>query len=519
MNTALHELYTTKYWNIQRESVPAFIKAINENIASHMVFEHKGMPGMFLSRSHQFEPMDTTYVTSNPRTDIEDPYYGYIKDDDEFINLVKVNGGITRNAACGYGSRAQRDQVLYAAKRKNCIGHIFLIDTPGGSAYSIEDYAEAIEAARTAGQPVIACIDGLCASAGYGLACQCDAIYYTSPNNIVGCIGTMAIYVTNANGDKNTITQEVYHEEYDPESYDKNIEMRKASEGDNSLIQEELKVHGQYFRDLVTKCRPNVKDEQLHGLTFKASEVEGTLVDGRKTLQDCIDLLASKTFVAPVPSASSEDPASSEEPDDKCNPKRKCETSQPLNESTAAGLSTLQPSEALSTAEGISTQQPPNDMDPNIQTALIEAQASIADLNSQIEALNATIAERDEQATVLNNSVAERESTIADLNSQIEALNATIAERDEQATVLNNSVAEHEATIADLNSTIAERDATIAELSAEAPADTNPAPATAEGKQTDGDKNTPTSACASNDNMSVAERREAQKERDRILGL
>lgn len=550
MNTALLEFHTTKFWNVLPESVPAFVKALNENIASHREFNLVGMPGMFLSRSHRFEMMDAMYVTSNPREDFN---WGDITPDDEFINLIKVNGGITRDASCSFGSRAQRDQVLFASKCPNCLGHIFLINTPGGSAYSISDYAEAIEAAHNAGQPVIACIDGLCASAGYALACQCDAIYYTSPTNVVGCIGTMAIYLTQKDGDKNTITQEVYHEDYDPESYDKNIEARKAADGDNSLILEELKEHGRDFRELVLKCRPNVKDEQIHGLTYKAGDVEGTLVDGQLNLQGCIDLLASKQFQVPSGASASNPPASTvpsgasastpNSPAD-FGTKTQTQNNQTMiteNLQTALIEAQSQLAEAqsllaereqaladaqaaLDAAQAQSNE--PSDELVALQSQVAEHEATIADLNAQIADLNNQIADFGTQVSDRNTTIAERDQQITDLNAQIADLNAQLADFSTQLSDRDTTIAERDQQIADLNAQIAdfgtqleERDATIAELSHQPSATATPSPATAGTGEGDEGAKKPESACASKPGMTIEERRKAQRERDKALGL
>ena len=76
--------------------------------------------------------------------------------------MLTVDGPITRNGGgCSYGSIDHRNMMINAANHPLCRGHIFIINTPGGSAWAKNDYEQAINYARSQGQPVIAFVDGL----------------------------------------------------------------------------------------------------------------------------------------------------------------------------------------------------------------------------------------------------------------------------------------------------------------------------------------------------------------------
>lgn len=222
---------------------------------------------------------------------------------DKFVSLLMVDGPVTRNGgACSYGSRELRDKLMDNARHPDCIGHIFYINTPGGSAWAKNDFQQAIDYAHQKNQPVIAYIDGMCCSAGMYLAALCDERYYMHPKNEIGCIGVMAAFYTEKDGEKNEATGETYHELYDPESFDKNREMRDiANDNDTKLLVEELAKLGVEFRADVQKACPKATDEHLHGKVFAAKDVEGILVDGQKTLQEVFNRVVEISPAAKEP--------------------------------------------------------------------------------------------------------------------------------------------------------------------------------------------------------------------------
>lgn len=236
------------------------------------------------------------YQVSEDGTQVKGNWYLNLPADDEdaqtfpFVSVLTVDGPITRNGGyCSYGSIDHRDMMMRAADHPLCRGHVFIINTPGGSAWAKNDYALAIDYAHSKGQKVIALVDGLCASAGMYLASLCDERYYMNPKDQVGCIGVMAAFYTLADGTVDQFTDETYHELYDPKSFDKNKAYRDiANKDDDKELIKELAELGVEFRADVKKACPNATDEHLHGKVFNAEDVKGILMDGQSSFMGVV---------------------------------------------------------------------------------------------------------------------------------------------------------------------------------------------------------------------------------------
>lgn len=211
-----------------------------------------------------------------------------VESNEAYLNIIFVEGLVTRNGgACTYGSKQMRNLIMQASDDDDCKGHVIILDTPGGLATAIPDFKLAIDYAHSKGLMVDGVIDGACCSAGIYIGSMCDHLYYTSPSDRVGSVGIFAILDVMKSGDVDPTTGEKHYEIYDPESYDKNDWYRQLSEeGKSDLIVEDLKRDGKEFRDYVKSRRPGCTDEQLHGKIYKCGEVEGSFVDGQRTLQE-----------------------------------------------------------------------------------------------------------------------------------------------------------------------------------------------------------------------------------------
>jgi len=290
----IFEILSNKEWMIQQEFLHSILPTLQYNITNHATLgierEKKspmaiGQQGQDFIREYQV----TEDGEVKPVFDDwgEGDVLGKMKE--PFVNVMPVDGPITRNGgACSYGSRDIRDWMMKAADNKFCQGHILHINTPGGSAWAKNDFQQGIDYAHARGQRVIAFIDGLCASAGMYLASLCDEVYVMNPKDQLGCVGVMAAFCTMKNGEKYQ-WGETYHEYYDPESVDKNKEMRDIAEDeDATLLIEELKTLGEEFRADMKAAFPNAKDEHLKGKIFDAADVMGILCDGQMMLGDVI---------------------------------------------------------------------------------------------------------------------------------------------------------------------------------------------------------------------------------------
>ena len=197
----IYEILTERKWMVMPEFAHGIRKAFEQNLNTHAAFVKPektcgfvtavGADGsVYYPEEYQISE-DGNKVRGNWALSCTDSE-GNSLQNFPFISVLTVDGPITRNGGgCSYGSIDHRDMMMRAADHPLCCGHVFLINTPGGSAWAKNDYAQAIAYARSKGQPVIAFIDGLCASAGMYLASLCDERYFMHPKDQIGCIGVM----------------------------------------------------------------------------------------------------------------------------------------------------------------------------------------------------------------------------------------------------------------------------------------------------------------------------------------
>lgn len=451
----LYEILTEKKWMVSPDFVHGIRKALEQNLNAHTLYERsaptcgfvtvKALDGsIFYPEEYQISE-DGKKVRGN-----------WIVDDEEaqdfpFVSVLTIDGPITRNGGgCSYGSVDHRNMMIRAANNSFCRGHIFIINTPGGSAWAKNDFEQAINYARSLGQPVIAFIDGMCASAGMYLASLCDERYYMHPKDEIGCIGVMASFYTQADGSKNQFTDETYHELYDPESFDKNRELRDvANDGDSEKLVKELAELGVEFRTDVKKACPNAKDEHLHGKVFNAEDVKGILMDDQSDFLSCVkrcfDLYNG--VAQPI----------SREPSDED------ETKNSLNEPSdhPAHDPQLEPDKASSAKQETSNHKNKIDMAnyPLINAACgmkegeIEVKEEGAFMNAplldtleaSLKANKQQVADAEQKATTAEQNLADLQAKFDELNTNLEAAKTAQADAEK---ALENLKTEHATAIA-----------------------------------------------------------------------
>lgn len=451
------EIGTTKHWMLR----PAYLRLFRSRYEQGMIgFEEEEK---VLSAKISIA---TGKEITEDRTEVDENGNPVSQQRDKFVSILYVDGPITRNGgACSYGSRDLRDRMMDNANNPDCIGHVFYINTPGGSAWAKNDFQQAIDFAHEKKQSVIAYVDGMCCSAGMYLAALCDERYYMHPKDEIGCIGVMAAFYTEKDGEKNEYSGETYHELYDPESFDKNKEMRDiANEGDTKLLVEELAKLGVEFRADVLKACPNAKDEHLHGKVFSAEEVKGILMDGQKTLQEVFNRVVE---ISPA----AQEPTQQQQNRSMLNPNN---TTINMKEKFPAVF-------ALLGVEEMQMQEGGAFMNEGL----------LATLNAAIEAKNQELANAKALADSLTQEKENLTQQVNDLTSQVETLNTTHAsaleEKDnmiatleqekadivadqtakaEQIETLNGQLTEKQTALDGANATIAERDQQINDLNA-----------------------------------------------------
>lgn len=496
----LYEILTEKKWMISPDFVHGIRKALEQNLNAHAVYERPaptcGFVTVKAADGSIYYPEE--YQISEDGKKVRGQWA--LEDENEqtfpFVSVLTVDGPITRNGGgCSYGSIDHRNMMINAANHPLCRGHIFIINTPGGSAWAKNDYEQAINYARSQGQPVIAFIDGMCASAGMYLASLCDERYYMHPKDEIGCIGVMASFYTQADGSKNQFTDETYHELYDPESFDKNREFRDiANDGDSEKLVKELAELGVEFRADIKKACPAAKDEHLHGKVFDAEEVKGILMDDQSDFFSCVkrcfDLYngTDEPIIRKPSDDEDETKGSLNEPSDhpahdpQLEPDKASSVKQENHQHTntknfinmanypkinaACGMQDGQQIEVkedgafmnaplLDTLEAhlASQEQAVADAKQKATTA----EQSLADLQAKHDALAETIAQKDEEIKNLKEAKAKADE-------DIKALNDAKAKADKETAKADEELKTAQASLAIAQQTIADKDAQIAEL-------------------------------------------------------
>lgn len=498
----LYEILTEKKWMISPDFVHGIRKALEQNLNAHAVYERPAPTCGFVTVNAAdgsiYYPEE--YQISEDGKQVRGQWALDSSNDDAqnfpFVSVLTVDGPITRNGGgCSYGSIDHRNMMLKAANHPLCRGHIFIINTPGGSAWAKNDYEQAINYARSQGQPVIAFVDGMCASAGMYLASLCDERYYMHPKDEIGCIGVMASFYTQADGSKNQFTDETYHELYDPESFDKNREFRDiANDGDSEKLVKELGELGVEFRADVKKACPAAKDEHLHGKVFDAEEVKGILMDDQSDFFSCVTRCfalyngTAEPIVRKPSDDEDESQGSLNEPSDhpahdpQLEPDKASSTKKENHQHTntknqinmanypkinaACGMQDGQQIEVkeegafmnaplLDTLEAHLTSQEQAVADAKQKATT--AEQSLADLQAKHDALAETIAQKDEEIKNLKEAAAKADE-------DIKALNDAKAKADEEKAKVDEELKTAQASLATAQQTIADKDAQIAEL-------------------------------------------------------
>ena len=507
----LYEILTEKKWMISPDFVHGIRKALEQNLNAHAVYERPaptcGFVTVKAADGSIYYPEE--YQISEDGKQVRGRWALNSSNDDAqnfpFVSVLTVDGPITRNGGgCSYGSIDHRNMMINAANHPLCRGHIFIINTPGGSAWAKNDYEQAINYARSLGQPVIAFIDGMCASAGMYLASLCDERYYMHPKDEIGCIGVMASFYTQADGSKNQFTDETYHELYDPESFDKNREFRDiANDGDSEKLVKELAELGVQFRADVKKTCPAAKDEHLHGKVFDAEEVKGILMDDQSDFFSCVkrcfDLYngTAEPIIRKPSDDEDETKGSLNEPSDhpahdpQLEPDKTSSAKQENHQHTisqksinmanypkinaACGMQDGQQIEVkeegafmnaplLDTLEAHLTSQEQAVADAKQKATT--AEQSLADLQAKHDALAETIAQKDEEIKNLKEAKAKADE-------DIKALNDAKAKADEELKTAQASLATAQQQLADKDAQIAELNANPGEEPAQGAAPEN----------------------------------------------
>ena len=335
MNIGLLSILHNKIWDFRPDMAQTYANALKNAIELQLDNDIEKQHGYFLSKKGykdkdgrtvgaNFE--DKLYVGNIYR--VENHLYWNdeeLADDDQIIDVVVVDGPITRDGGgCSYGSKDWRDQVLYANTIPQVVGHLFIVNTPGGEAAARNDYEMMINDCREKGKPTVAFVDGMCASSGVNLACRCDRVLVMNPKDEFGCIGTMAAFWAVAH---DTVDQDGYRyvELVGKDCPEKNAWWREAAKGEYEKLQADLDKDTVEFHQTVRENRPLVTDDMLSGKVFEAQEVIPALVDEIGDMEraiECVfalaneEMQAARFMTAPDPDGEGVEPEPGNEPEE-----------------------------------------------------------------------------------------------------------------------------------------------------------------------------------------------------------
>lgn len=454
----LYEILTEKTWMVRPDFVHGIRKALEQNLNTHAAFSKPekqcGFVTAVAADGTIYYPEE--YQISEDGKQVKGNWaLDYEKEQTfPFVSVLTIDGPITRNGGgCSYGSIDHRDMMMRAADHPLCCGHVFIINTPGGSAWAKNDYQQAIDYAHSKGQKVLVFIDGMCASAGMYLAALCDERYFMHPKDEIGCIGVMAAFYTEADGSTNKFTNETYHELYDPESFDKNREFRDiANDGKTEALVKELAELGVEFRADVKAACPNAKDEHLHGKVFNAEDVTGILVDAQSTFMEVVQrafALHNGTAQPIERNMPNEEPEPTPEP-----------SKEPENATNTKTFINMQNYPLINAACGLEA----GEIAVKEEGAFMNAQL-LDNLEANMNASAQKVADAEQKATTAEQSLAKLQGKFDEISAQLIAANEAKAVAEKALADANEAHAKEIETLnAQHSEAVARKDAEIASL-------------------------------------------------------
>lgn len=314
---------------------------------------------------------------------------------DKSVFVTNLTGTMFKYDNCdAKGTRSIANELMRADADPSIIGHIIVADSGGGAVNAVWEMADAITKCT---KPVVAFVDGLAGSACMYAISYCDKIIASHSTDMVGSIGVLTELsgFTKYAKDGNYVTARIYADA----STEKNAGYEAALEGDFKIIKEtQLNPLCEKFIADMRQNRPNVKDEQLSGGIFFASDVIGSLVDSIGDLQSAVQAVM--------------DLASAAEGDG--------DGAQAVNNSNSTIimkkypflLAALALSELVIAADGTTTLQ---------GEQLDNLEAALAQLNGAKDQHKAIVDGLNQQLTDANSTITARDARIKELETSLDA--------------------------------------------------------------------------------------------------
>lgn len=204
------------------------------------------------------------------------------------INVIPIKGVIVKyDTLCEMGTSTMAQMIEEGEANDAVDFHLLDIDSGGGVVDGTAHFANIIHNAK---KPVIAFVNGMCASAAYWIASQADIIIANDQTTMVGSIGTMISYRDFSEAMKKAGVKDVSI--YATASTHKNKEEEALYDDDEKPMISLLDRLNDQFLSAVKRGRKDInQSETLTGKIFVGSEsLDVGLIDRLGTLEQAIDL-------------------------------------------------------------------------------------------------------------------------------------------------------------------------------------------------------------------------------------
>lgn len=213
------------------------------------------------------------------------------------LAFYDITGPILHYGWCNDGTNELNHQFKEAEENSNISGHFLFMDTPGGQADGVKEFAETI---RNSSKPVVAFVNGgMIASGGVWIASAADQIFASSNLCEVGSIGAYSQLIDSSERDQRDGVKRITIRA--KQSSDKNTVYELAKSGDENALaelQDRISVVAAEFISAVENNRKtHLKSSEWNtGKMYFAEEaISMGLIDGISTLEDAIGVLVSLT--------------------------------------------------------------------------------------------------------------------------------------------------------------------------------------------------------------------------------
>lgn len=270
-------------WFIEPASANAF-KPVVEAILTGKNIDYSAL--LPKSERKYFQIFHSTDLGNENVTDIKTPPVGSIA-------VTPLSGVIMKNDFCGeLGTKTLTSWMQQADKNQNIAGHLIVSDSPGGSSDAMFEMSEAV---KRLNKPVVTFVDGMMASAAYGIGSASKHIMASHDMNNIGSIGTYTTIMDFRKADEMAGIKEIVV--YATESTEKNKDYLEALEGNLKPLQQRVDEYNDAFLSLVKRNRfgKNLNEAKtLKGqIMFTQDALKFGLIDSVGTFDDAIQKVQS----------------------------------------------------------------------------------------------------------------------------------------------------------------------------------------------------------------------------------